>query len=201
MAWLQQFWQQIVRRRDLGIIDSLIAAGVLATGVFMWVEGGTAFDPDVELQDNWEWQLWQIGSVVLAVVGVWWLWRNTSKVPWVRTVSLVALVTAILLNAYTDLFNSSINLWFTLDPLYVACASVVAANGWGRIMAQRQGMEAVNPLTTAATVVAVGIGVVVVVNGYLVGDEGAWDIINPLMILSGLTWASAARRSNVGDAI
>ena len=62
MAWLQQFWQQIVRRRDLGIIDSLIAAGVLATGVFMWVEGGTAFDPDVELQDNWEWQLWQIGS-------------------------------------------------------------------------------------------------------------------------------------------
>ncbi|MYG93782.1 MAG: hypothetical protein F4138_02135 [Acidimicrobiia bacterium] len=197
----KQILQEIFKRRDLGVIDSLIAAGMIATGVFMWVEGGTTFDPYIELQDNWKWQLWQIGTIVLATAGVWFLWRNTTKVPWVRTVCLVSLAMAVLLNAYTDLFNQSNNLWWTLDPLFVACASVAVLNSRSRVMAQHQGIEPANPLTSAAGIIALGIGITMVVNGYIVGNAGAWDILNPLMILTLLTWASAARRSNVGDAI
>ncbi len=193
--------QHIFQRRDLGVIDSLLSAGICATGVFMWVEAGTTFDNDTELHNSWQWQLWQIGSVVLAVVGVWWLWRNTSKAPWVRTVCLVSLSVAVLLNAYTDLFNASNNLWFTINPLHIACASVVTVNCWGRIMAQRQDMETANPLTYTAAATALGIGCAVIINGYFVGHEPTWDIVNPLMVIFGLAWASAARRSNIGDAI
>jgi len=43
--------------------------------------------------------------------------------------------------------------------------------------------------------------VTMVVNVYFTNDAGAWYILDPLMILTLLIWASAARRTNVGDAI
>lgn len=193
--------EHIFRRRDLGIIDSLIGAGILVVAVFTWAERSEMVDPNDELVDNWKWQLWQIGPVVISVVGVWLLWRNTSKVPWVRTVSLVALAMAILLNQYTDIFNNSGNLWNTIDPLFIACGTVAVAAGWGRVMAQRQGIEAANPFTLIAMVIALGLAATVLINNYFVGDAGAWDILDPLMILALLTWAIGARRTNVGDAI
>ncbi len=195
--------EHIFRRRDLGIIDSLIGAGILVVAAFTWAERSEMVHPDptAEAVDNWKWQLWQIGPVVISLVGVWLLWRNTSKVPWVRTVSLVALAVAILLNQYTDIFNHSGNLWNTIDPLFIACGTVAVATGWGRVMAQRQGIEAANPFTLVSVVIALGLAASVLVNNYFVGDEGAWDILDPLMILALLTWAIAARRTNVGDAI
>ena len=191
----------IFRRRDLGVIDSIIGAGILVVAVFTWAERSDMVDPNNELADNWKWQLWQIGPVVFSLVGVWLLWRNTSKVPWVRTLCLSSLAVAILLNQYTDIFNFSGNLWNTIDPLFVACATVAVGTGWGRVMAQRQGMEPANPFTLIAVVIALGLGVAVFVNNYFTNDLGAWDILDPLMILALLTWAIGARRTNVGDAI
>ena len=194
--------EQIFRRRDLGIIDSLIGVGILVVAVFAWVERSAMVDPNTELADNWKWQLWQVGALVLSFIGVWLLWRNTSKVPWVRTVSLVSLAVAILLNYYTDIFNYSGNLWFTIDPLFLACASVAISSGWGRVMAQRQGMEPSNPFTAIATLLALGVAVAVFIMAYFFAyEQTAWEILDPLMILALLTWAIGARRTNVGDAI
>ncbi|WP_419930151.1 hypothetical protein [Candidatus Poriferisocius sp.] len=193
--------EHIFRRRDLGIIDSLIGAGMLAVAVFMWAERSVEVDANAEGPDNWKWQLWQMGTVVLAIVGVWLLWRNTSKVPWVRTVCLVALAVAYLLNNYTDVFKESGNIWNTVNPLFIACATVAICTGWRRVMAQRQGMEPTNPFVFIAAVIATGMAVAVFVNAYFTNDSGAWNVIDPLIILSLLTWAIAARRTNVGDAI
>lgn len=193
----------IFRRRDLGVIDSFIGAGILVVAVFTWAERSVMVhpDPSVEVVDNWKWQLWQIGPVVFSLIGVWLLWRNTSKVPWFRTLCLSSLAMAILLNQYTDVFNHSGNLWLTIDPLFIACATVAICTGWRRVMAQRHGMESGNPFTLIAAVVATGMAVAVLVNAYFTNDVGAWNILDPLMILSLLTWAIAARRTNVGDAI
>lgn len=193
--------EHIFRRRDLGIIDSLIGAGMLAVAVFMWAERSVEVDAYAEGPDNWKWQLWQMGTVVLSIVGVWLMWRNTSKVPWVRTVSLVALAVAYLLNNYTDVFNYSGNIWNTVNPLFIACATVAICTGWRRVMAQRQGMEPANPFVSIAAVIATGMAVAVFVNAYFTNDSGAWNVLDPLIILSLLIWASAARRTNVGDAI
>ena len=193
--------EHIFRRRDLGIIDSLIGAGILVVAVFTWAERSEMVDPNAELTDNWKWQLWQIGPVVFSLIGVWLLWRNTSKVPWVRTLCLSSLAMAILLNQYTDIFNYSSNLWNTIDPLFIACGTVAVATGWGRVMAQRQGIEAANPFTLTAVVIALGLAVAVLINNYFVGADCAWDVLDPLMILALLTWAIGARRTNVGDAI
>lgn len=193
--------EHIFRRRDLGIIDSLIGAGMLAVAVFMWAERSVEVDAYAEGPDNWKWQLWQMGTVVLAIVGVWLLWRNTSKVPWVRTVCLVALAVAYLLNNYTDVFQHSANVWNTVNPLFIACATVAICTGWRRVMAQRQGMEPANPFVFIAAVIATGMAVAVFVNAYFTNDEGAWNVLDPLIILTLLIWASAVRRTNVGDAI
>ena len=192
----------IFRRRDLGIIDSFIGAGILVVAVFAWVERSAVVDPNAELAESWKWQLWQIGPLVFSFIGVWLLWRNTSKVPWVRTLCLVALAVAILLNFYTDIFNYSNNLWFTIDPLFLACASVAIRTGWSRVMAQRQGMEPANPFTLVALVIALGLAVAVIIMAYFFAyEETAWEILDPLMILAILVWAIGARRTNVGDAI
>jgi len=193
--------EHIFRRRDLGIIDSLIGAGMLAVAVFMWAERSVEVGANAEGPDNWKWQLWQMGSVVLAIVGVWLMWRNTSKVPWVRTVCLTALAVAYLLNNYTDIFKYSDNIWNTVNPLFIACATVAICTGWRRVMAQRQGMEPANPFVFIAAVIATGMAVAVFVNAYFTNDSGAWNVLDPLIILSLLVWASAARRTNVGDAI
>ncbi len=193
--------EHIFRRRDLGIIDSLIGAGMLAVAVFMWAERSVEVDAYAEGPDNWKWQLWQMGTVVLAIVGVWLMWRNTSKVPWVRTVCLTALAVAYLLNNYTDVFMHSGNIWNTVNPLFIACATVAICTGWRRVMAQRQGMEPANPFVFIAAVIATGMAVAVFVNAYFTNDEGAWNVLDPLIILTLLIWASAVRRTNVGDAI
>lgn len=194
--------EHIFRRRDLGVIDSLIGAGILVVAVFAWAERSAVVDPNAELSDNWKWQLWQIGPLAFAIVGVWIMWRNTSKVPWVRTLCLSALAVAILLNQYTDIFNHSNNLWYTIDPLFIACATVAICTGWRRVIAQRQGLEPANPFTLIAAVIATGLAVAGFVFAYFFfSQETAWDILDPLWILALLTWAIGARRTNVGDAI
>lgn len=193
--------EHIFRRRDLGVIDSFIGAGILVATVFMWAERAVEVDANAMGPDNWKWRLWQMGTVVLALVGVWLLWRNTSKVPWVRTLCLSALAMAYLLNNYTDVFMKSGNIWNTVNPLFIACATVAICTGWRRVMAQRQGMELANPFVFIAAVIATGMAVAVFVNAYFTNDAGAWNVLDPLIILSLLVWAIAARRTNVGDAI
>lgn len=193
--------EHIFRRRDLGVIDSLIGAGVLVVAVFAWVERTSVVDPNTELSDNWKWQLWQIPPLVFSLVGVWLLWRNTSRVPWVRTLCLSTLALAILFNQYTDVFDHSNNLWYTIDPLFLACATVAICTGWQQVVLQRRGFEPVNPFTLITATISTGLAIAVFIFAFFFFlEEIAWDILDPLLILALLTWASSALRVNVGDA-
>ena len=59
-----------------------------------------------------------------------------------------------------------------------------------------------NPFTLIAAAIATGLAVVVFIFAYFfIWESTAWDILDPLIILALLTWAIAARRTNVGDAI
>ncbi len=189
----------IFRRRHLGVIDALIGAGIVVVTVFAWAERSNAVVGD---PGTWQWRLWHVGPLVFALIGVWVMWRNTSKVPWVRTLCLSVLALSILLNRYTDIFNNSGNLWSTINPLSIACASVAAVTGYSRMMSQRQGLEPLNPFTLLAGAIAVGLGTSVLIMAFFFGHvEVAWQVLDPLMILALLIWASAARRTGVGDAI
>ncbi len=189
----------IFRRRHLGVIDALIGAGIVVVAVFGWAEPSESVAGD---SGTWQWRLWQVGALLLSLIGVWLLWRNTSKVPWVRTLCLSALATAYLVNHYTDTLNDSGNLWRTMNPLFIACASVAAITGYARMMSQRQGLGAPNPFTLPATTIAVGMGTTVLIVSLFFGHiNDAWRVLDPLMTLSLLIWASAARRTGVGDAI
>ena len=189
------------RRRDLGALDAILGTAILVASVFIWAERSIAVDPYVETSDSWAWQLWQIGPLVFCLVGVWLLWRNTRHVAWVRTLFLSLLASVFLVNRYTDGFGDhTSNVWYTVDPLFVACAAVASYTGWRRVTAQREDSGSANLFSLAATGIAVGLGIPVLICHFFFFTNGtAWQILDPLMILALLTWAIGARRTNVGD--
>ena len=192
----------LCRRRDLGALDAIIGGVILVAAVFMWTERSIAVDPDLETDGNWAWQLWQIGPLVFSFVGVWLLWRGTHQVAWVRTLFLSLLALAILINQYTDGFGDhSLDVWYTIDPLFIACGSVAAMTGWGRAMTQKQCDGQFNPATMAASNIGSGLAVALFINAYFFNDnETAFEILDPLMILALLIWAIGARRVDVAGA-
>ena len=195
--------EQIFRRRDLGALDAILGTAILATSVFMWAERSIADDPDVETADSWAWQLWQIGPLVFSLVGVWLLWANTRRVAWVRTLFMSLLALVILINRYTDGFGDHVfNVWYTVDPLFVACATVAAFTGWHRVLAQRKTSGSINLISLCAAEIAAGLGIAVLIcNFFFFTNATAWQILDPLMLLALLIWAIAAPRTNVGNAI
>ena len=195
--------EQIFRQRDLGALDAILGTAILATSVFMWAERSKAVDPDVETADSWAWQLWQIGPLVFSLVGVGLLWANTRRVAWVRTLFLSLLGLVILINRYTDGFGDHVfNVWYTVDPLFVACATVAAFTGWHRVLAQRKTSGSINLFSLCAAELAAGLGIAVLIcNFFFFTNATVWQILDPLMLLALLIWAIAARRTNVGNTI
>ena len=185
----------IFRRRDLGALDAILWLAMLVVAVFTWTERSVVVDPDFELSRSWEWQIWQVPPLVVSVIGVWILWRNTHRVSWVRTLALSLLAVSILINQYTNTFGDhALNAWYTIDPLFLAFAIVAAYSAWGLRK---------DPGPTAATAQLVAIsasalGIALFVYAYLTNNnETAFEIIDPLVIVALLIWAIAARRVEV----
>ena len=185
----------IFRRRDLGALDAILWLAILVVAVFTWTERSVVVDPDFELSRSWEWQLWQVPPLVLSVIGVWILWRNTHRVPWVRTLALSLLAVSILINQYTNIFGDhALNVWYTIDPLFLAFAIVAAYSAWG--LRKDPGPTAVTAQLVAISASALGIALFIY--AYFTNDnETAFEIIDPFVIVALLIWAIAARRVKV----
>ncbi|MDE2967326.1 MAG: hypothetical protein OXS30_07580 [Chloroflexota bacterium] len=167
--------------RDLTPAAGLALTAIVVLAVFAWTERTVLVDPEGSSDSYWPWRLWQIAPLVIALGGVWWIWLGTARLIWLRSLALGLLVLAIFVNAYTGGFGEHAgNVWRTINPLYIACASVAAVRLWdpGRFA----------KCTGAA--LSAGLVGAVFANGYFVGEAVIWQIVNPLMMLTALTWAA-----------
>ena len=177
-----------VAARDLSAISAIAATAFVALAIFAWTERTVLVDPEGMSVSYWPWKLWQIGPLLLGFAGVWWLWLSTRQVAWVRSLALGTLALVVLANGYSDLFDDHWgNVWRTVNPLFIGCASVAAVALWrcecavGRVSA----------------VVSAGVGALVFANGYFVDNGVIWQILNPARMLAALAWAAVASQGNV----
>ena len=174
--------------RDLGAIAAIAAVAFVILAIFAWTERSDLIDPQDLSYEGWSWRLWQIGPLVFAFAGVWWIWLSTRRVPWVRSLALGILAAVVFTNAYTSAFGDYWGaVWRTVNPLFIATCSVSAVALW------RCGCTA----GKIAAAIPVALGVVLFANAYFINNPVVWQIMDPVRMLTEIVWAAAARYSNV----
>lgn len=177
----------LITPRDLGPISAMAAAAIVALAVFAWTERTALVDPDGLSVSYWPWKLWQVGPLVIGLVGVWWVWLSTRRVPWVRSLGLGVLALVVLANAYTDLFGDHWgNVWRTINPLFIGVSTVGAVALW------RCGYK----LGRVVALVSLGLGALVFANAYFVNNGIIWQMLDPIRMLTFLAWAGGAGAVN-----
>ncbi len=167
--------------KDLAPLPALAAAAFVFLATFAWTERTVLVDPEGMSVPHWPWKLWQGGALLLGIAGVWWIWLSTRRVPWVSSLALAVLATAVFANAYSGVFGDySGDVWRTINPLFIGCSSVAAVALW------RSG----NPACRVASLVSAALGVVLLANAYFVDYGDAWQVLNPLLMLTSLAWAA-----------
>ena len=122
---------RVIGPRDLAPIPAVAVTAFLVLAVFAWVERTVVVDPEGMSVSYWPWKVWQIGALLMALVGVWWVWSSTRRVPWVRSLALGLLALVVLLNGYGGLFGDYWGeVWRTVNPLFIGSASVAAVTLW-----------------------------------------------------------------------
>ncbi len=170
---------------DLSPVAALAAVAFVAIAVFAWAERSDAVIPD---DAPWLWRAWQLGALVIAVGGVWKVWLYTRRAAWVRSLAMGVFAMVIFANTYAEPFGDYTNeVWQTVNPLFIACCSVAAVALW------RCGCAA----GRAGAMIFGVLGLVDFVNAYFVNSAVVWQIMNPLMTLSALSWAAGALYVNV----
>lgn len=176
-----------LRPRDLDPIAALAAAAFIIFAIFAWTAKTAVADPNDVGFAHWGWKLWQIGPLVMGFVGVWWFWLSTRRVAWVRSLALAVLALAVFINGYTGLFGDYWGeVWRTVNPLFIASCSVAVVALW------RCGCTA----GKVGAVVPAALGIVVFANAYFLNVGVLWDILDPVRMLTELTWAAAANKAN-----
>ena len=174
-----------IRPRDLGASEALLYAAILFVALFAW---GASTDmlarEDLPSTSNWAWRLWQLGALLMALPGVWWLWRGTQRVVWTRGVALAVLALAVFLNAYGYRFFEGHygDVWKATNPIFLGCTLIAAPALW------RRG----SLLARAGALFIAAQGIVLFVNAYFVNNGTIWDALDPLRLLTLLAWASVA---------
>ena len=177
-----------LRPRDLDPIAAVAAAAFIMLAIFAWTVKTAVADPDDLGVTHWGWKLWQIGPLVMGFAGAWWLWQGTRRVAWVRSLALAVLALTVLINGYTGLFGDyQGDVWRTVNPLFIASCSVAAVALW------RCGC----PAGKVGALVSVILGAVVFANAYFVNNGVVWQILDPVRMLTELTWAAVANKANV----
>ena len=179
---------------ELNGIQAIAAAALLAVALFAWANATYALvdRPDVASVDNWLWRLWQLGALLMAFAGVWWLWLNTRRVPWTRSLALGVYALFVFVNTYNSAWfgDHRGNVWEVANPLFIAFASVAAVALW----------RSQSPAARIGAVLAAALAVVDFVNAYFVDETVIWQIMNPLMIMAALAWAAGALKTNLAPA-
>ena len=78
-------------------------------------------------------------------------------------------------------------MWRTVNPLFIASCSVAAVALW------RCGCVAGKVVAVAPA----ALGIVVFANAYFLNLGVLWDILDPVRMLTELTWAAVANKANV----
>ena len=178
---------KLIAPRDLAPIPAIAAATFVALAIFAWTERTDVIDPEGLSVPYWPWKLWQIGPLLMGIVGVWWVWLSTRRVPWVRSLALGIVALAVLANGYSDLFGDHWgDVWRTVNPLFIGSSSVAAVALW------RCGC----PAGRVGAVVSVALGALVFANGYFVNNGVIWQILDPVRMLAPLAWAAGASQAN-----
>lgn len=180
----------LTQRRNLSAIELLLGAAFIVVALFTWNHHTTVVDPDSLSTENWRYQLWQIGTLVMAAAGATWFWTNGQSHPRIRTLAMVLLALSIFLNAYTEeIFGDHLGtVWEVIDGLVVTLSVVIALSLWrcgcasGRVVA----------------VISVVTGVLVLINYVFVNNETLWSALDPIMMLLILVWAAAGLSPTVG---
>ena len=177
--------------RDLDAIAAIAAAAIIIFAIFAWTANTDIADPNDLSVAGWGWKLWQIGPLVMGFGGVWWFWFSTRRVAWVRSLALAVLTLAVFINGYTGLFGDYWGeVWRTVNPLFIASCSVAAAALW------RCGCTA----GKVGAVVPAALGIVMFANAYFLNVGVLWSILDPVRILTELTWAAVANKANAAPA-
>ncbi len=181
---------RIFAPRDLGAIAAIAAVVFVAFAIFAWTEKTSLVDPLDLSYTAWPWRLWQIGPLVIAFAGVWWVWLSTRRVPWVRSLALGILAAVVFANGYTGLFGDYWGeVWRTVNPLFIASCSVSAVVLW------KCGCAA----GKVGAAVSVVLGVVLFINAHFVNNGVVWQIMDPVRVLTEIAWAGLAGHSNVAE--
>ena len=180
----------LTQRRNLSAIELLIGAAFIVVALFGWNQQSSVVDPDQLLVENWRYQLWQVGSIVMAAVGVTWFWTNGQSQPRIRALAMVLLTLVIFLNTYTDeIFGEHVaSVWEVVDSLMVTLAVVVALSLW------RSGCAS----GRVGAALSVVIGALVFVNYIFLYNETLWVALDPLQMLLTLIWATAGLSPMIG---
>ena len=124
----------------------------------------------------------------MGFAGAWWFWLSTRQVAWVRSLTLAVLALAVFINGYTGLSGDYWgDVWRTVNPLFIASCSVAAVALW------RCGC----PAGKVGALVSVILGAVVFANAYFLNIAVLWMILDPVRVLTELTWAAVANKANV----
>jgi hypothetical protein len=180
-----------LRPRDLDPIAALAAAAIIIFAIFAWTVNTDLADPNDLSVAGWGWKLWQIGPLVMGFAGAWWFWLSTRRVAWVRCLVLAVLALAVFINGYTGLSGDYWgDVWRTVNPLFIASCSVAAVALW------RCGC----PAGKVGAFVTVILGAVVFANAYFVNNGILWQILDPVRMLTELSWAAIANKANTAPA-
>lgn len=177
-----------LERHNLGFAGSLAAAAVVAAMLYAWIDAGSVVSETRLNIDSWGWKIWQFAALLIAVPGVWWLWRNTRNVKSAWAVILAAFAVVVFVNYYGDhsadfsaspFGENTQTVWETINALVVGFAVAGALALWERGgTAYRVG-----------AVLALAFGVLDLLNAAFLQIGVLWQIIDPLIILAALYWA------------
>lgn len=177
-----------LERQNLGVAGSLAAAAVVAAMLFAWIDAGSVVSESRLNVDSWAWKIWQFAALLIAVPGVWWIWRNTRNVPSAWALILVGFAVVVFVSYYGDhsadfsaspFGENTQTVWESVNALVVAFSVAGALTLWERGgIAYRVGAA-----------LALAFGAIDLINAAFLQNGTLWQILDPLIILAALYWA------------
>ncbi len=185
--------QILTQRRNLSAIELLLGAAFIVVALFAWNQQSVVVDPDQLGPENWRYQLWQIGTLVIAAAGAAWFWSNGQSQPRIRTLAMVLLTLVIFLNTYTDdIFGDHLGaVWAVLDGLFVTLSAVIA------LSVLRCGCNSGRVIAVTSVIT----GVLVFINYLFIDNATLWSALDPLMMLLALLWAVVGLSPDIGGPV